>query len=143
MRHDAAVFFCLWMLLACGAHLYMTPNFHRLYPLNPGDYNTPKPASLYSISVQHALKHAQETHESTYFRELAAALLAAPREAAVARRPYHCMVGAASSANFTGNTTLSIHPISFSIPTSLFQVNVPPKGQNFSTVIPGLLSTYR
>jgi hypothetical protein len=131
------------MLLAGGIHIYMIPTYYRLYPLKPGVDNTPRQTSIYSISVQHALKHAQASHESKYFRELAAALLAAPREAAAARRPYHCMVGAGGSADVAGNTTLSIHPISFSIPISLFQKTVPPKGQPFSTVIPGLPSTYR
>lgn len=143
MRQYAAVFMCLWMLLAGVVHIYMKTTYYRLYTLQPGEDITHKPSSLYSISVQHALGHAQATHKSKYFRDLAAALLAAPKEAAAARLPYHCMVGAASAADIAGNATLSIHPISFSIPISLFQDSVPPKSQNFSTVVPGLPSTYR
>lgn len=86
----------------------------------------------YSAGVEHALRHAQTAHTTAYFRDLAAALLNAPNATAVARQQYIC-----------SDAGVSVYPVSFSIPESMFHATVPAKAQNFSHVIPGLLETYK
>jgi hypothetical protein len=100
----------------------------------------------YTRSVEAALRHTQSQHPSEYFRDLAAAVLAAPRLTAAARKPYVCSdrrgqsgTDSASSSSFR----IVLYPISFSIPAAFYQSTVPAKGQNFSYVIPGLPETYR
>ena len=77
-------------------------------------------------------------HNISYFRKLFAALLAAPNESASARGPYQCTVHPGRAIGLVNNLTISVYPLSFSIPEALFQRTVPSKAQNFSSVIPGV-----
>lgn len=97
----------------------------------------------YSPSVEAALRHAESQHPSDYFRDLAAAVLAAPRITAAARKPYVCSDGSNKNIASTSSARIVLYPISFSIPAAFYHSTVPAKGQNFSYVVPGLPETYR
>lgn len=93
-------------------------------------------SSVYSPSILRTLQHLTGSQVPTYYRNLAQAFLAAPNETAARRAQYMCQVQREGQP-------ISVFPISFSIPEALFEQQVPAKMQNFSSVIPGMASTYR
>ncbi|GBF98952.1 hypothetical protein Rsub_12598 [Raphidocelis subcapitata] len=109
-------------------------------PPPPAPQPPPPPASPYPPPLEQHLRDvasgaAAPPANGPYFRRLAAALLAAPAAIAARRAPYACDCG--------GGARFRAHPISFSVPEELFRAIVPAKSQNFSTVVPGLQSTYK
>lgn len=67
--------------------------------------------------------------------KLARALLGAPHSIKAARQAHSCKWR-------ESETPIQVVPISFSLPEQMYAPVVPPKSQNFSTVVPGNSSTY-